>query len=137
MIVRILTALLLALPLAVVTADWDPPAYDLSWEPPTERVDGTPIDPTADIAHYVLYCGIAEEGPFETVAYEIPGQAEEGAHEVLMGEVFPEYGEYYCRMTAVDNDGFESDYSPETVMLVWDVAPPRAPTQLLRIRLEG
>lgn len=79
------------------------------WEPPTERVDGTPLDPATEIGFYELRCWDVET-PGEYTTLEIPGQSEGGSYTSAMADLFPDYGHYECELSAVDNYGVYSDF---------------------------
>jgi len=100
-------------------------ATTLSWEPPTTRVDGQPLDPVTELAEYRLYC----DG-LNVVA--IPAATSSGEYEVPKTDIFPGYGAYDCALTAVDTDGLESVMS-NIVTIPWEKAAPNAPTNLLII----
>lgn len=116
---RLIALMLLAL-LAVPAM-----AETLSWTPPTERADGTPLDPMTEIAEYRLVCG-------EVVTSIEPTVAEGEQYELTKHQVLPDYGTWDCHMTTVDTDGLESEPS-ESVSITWDKAPPREPTDVLVI----
>ena len=97
----------------------------LTWEPPTSRVDGTPLDPATEISEYRLTCG-------DTVT-PIPATMTGQEYEVAKHEILPGYGTYDCFLTAVDTDGLVSMPS-NAVILEWTKQPPSAPTNLLIIR---
>ena len=100
-------------------------AETLTWTPPTERVDGTPLDPATEIAEYRLICG--------TVTTSIDATVVEGnQHEVAKHEILPGYGSHDCALTAVDADGLESEPS-NNVAVEWHKSAPVAPTDLLLI----
>lgn len=94
----------------------------LSWDPPKERINGDPLAPE-EISHYNLYCG----GQIT----EIPGLTPEGDYPLSLDTMLPDYGSYDCTLTAVDNDGLESDHS--NVLVLAMPAPPMAPTQFILI----
>jgi|AntRauTorcE11898_2_1112593.scaffolds.fasta_scaffold27459_3 hypothetical protein len=100
-------------------------AETLTWNPPTERADGTPLDPMTEIAEYRLVCG-------EVVTSIDPTVAEGEQYEFRKHQVLPGYGAHDCHMTAVDTDGLESEPSM-TLMLEWEQAAPRSPTDVLVI----
>jgi hypothetical protein len=105
------------------------------WEPPTARLDGMPIDPAADIAHYTLYCAQQSNVPHEN-GYVIPGMTDDGTHVAAMTEVFRHgYGDYFCVMTATPVIGGESPPS-NIAEFTWPPAASGSPTQLLIIRIE-
>lgn len=100
-------------------------AETLSWTPPTDRVDGTPLDPMTEIAEYRLDCG--------GVVTSIESTVEAGhQYEVRKHEVLPDYGSHECVLMAVDTDGLVSEPS-NAVIIEWQKTAPRAPTDLLVI----
>jgi len=100
-------------------------ATTLSWEPPTTRIGGQPLDPAEELAEYRLYC----DG-LDVVA--IPAATSNGEYEVPKTDIFPGYGAYDCALTAVDTDGLESAMS-NMVVIPWEKTAPNAPTNLLII----
>ena len=101
-------------------------AETLTWTPPTERADGTPLDPMTEIAEYRLVCD-------QVVTSIEPTVAQGEQYELTKHEVLPGYGAHECFMTAVDTDGLES-LASETVVIEWEKAPPLAPTDLVVIK---
>lgn len=100
-------------------------AETLSWEPPTTRVDGTPLDPATELSVYELSCGGKKT--------EIPATGEENyEYEVTKHEILPEYGEHKCFLVAVDNDGLKSEPS-NTVSITWEKSAPGRPTSVIII----
>jgi hypothetical protein len=73
----------------------------LSWDPPTQRDDGTPLN---DLAGYKLYWGTALGHYPNLAAIPNPGIAT-----YVVDELTP--GTYYLVATAYDSSGMESDYS--------------------------
>ena len=124
---RILIALLLLAPLAVV-ADGNSTPTNLSWEPPTEREDGSALDPATEIESYTLVC----EGA-ANLEHSIPGLSATGEYDAPYADVFPDHGEYTCRLNAVDTDGRVSDLSAESVTINWTPSAPRTPTNFMRL----
>lgn len=100
-------------------------ADTLSWEPPTVREDGTPLDPVTELAEYLLICG-------EVVTSIEPTVVEGEQYEFARHEVLPDYGSHQCVMTAVDQDGLESGPSNE-VTIEWERVAPKAPTDMVII----
>lgn len=78
----------------------------LSWQPPNENVDGTPLN---DLAGYRIYYGVESRDYDEhlTVTDDVVSQDIELAS-----------GSYYFAMTAMDADGNESAYSNELIKVV-------------------
>lgn len=100
-------------------------AETLAWTPPTERADGTPLDPMTEIAEYRLVCG-------NVVTSIAPTVAEDERYELIKYEILPDYGTWDCHLTAVDMGGLESDAS-ESVSISWQRVQPRAPTDVVVI----
>ena len=125
---RILIALLLLAPLALVADD-----TRIEFDPPVTREDGTELDPATEIEHYDLYCRYQDATEFSSDSVlTIPGMTETGEHETTYGEFLPERGRYDCALTATDTDGRESDYS-EIVEVSWLDAP-GSPTSVIIVR---
>lgn len=99
---------------------------NLSWQPPTERVDGTPMNPASELREYRLTCG-------DRVTVIPPLMPSEQPYQFLYHEVLPGYGAFQCFMTSVDIDGLESPGS-EPIELAWRPSPPMAPTNLIVIK---
>ena len=92
----------------------------VTWEAPTMREDGTPLD-ASEIANYTLNCGGDPITiPAGVSEYRVPGS-----------DIFPRYGPHDCYMTTVDINGLESKPS-EPFTVDW-VAPPNPPTNILII----
>lgn len=79
----------------------------LSWEPPTENIDGSAL---TDLAGYRLYVGQASGSYTDVVALN---DATATSHTVKLAS-----GSYYVVMTAVDADGNESAHSNEVTRTV-------------------
>ena len=80
---------------------------NLSFEAPSENVDGTPL---TDLAGYVVYWGTSSRN--YTAAYEITlRELNDQERDFASIRVAP--GTYYVAMTAVDAEGNESAYSNE------------------------
>lgn len=124
---RALLFLVLVLFSATAFAD-----LQVSWEPPTQRADGTAFDPATEIDHYTLYCDSTAGGPYVEATTQIPGTATGSAYSVPAATFFPAYGDYYCVMTTTDLGGRESAFSQE-VLLTYAPAQPNPPTNLLII----
>lgn len=105
----VFTLLLLALP--AYGAD-----LELSWQPPTTNVDGTPL---TDLAGYKVYWGSASK--------QYDNNADAGNVTTYTVKDIPE-GTWYFAVTAYDLAGNESDYSNEAVANV--KIPPSAPMQV-------
>ena len=122
-------AFLLVGMLVTLAAQAAPANSDLSWEAPTTRVDGTPLDP-ADIAEYRVYYTINGE-PQGVDPIVVSGTS---ASETVMLELTPRVEPYVVSfaITTMDTDGLESAQS-ETVSKTFQVdstAAPGAPTSL-------
>ena len=106
-----------------------PANSDLSWEAPTTRVDGTPLDP-AEIAEYRVYYTINGE-PQGVDPIVVSGTS---ASETVTLELTPRVEPYVISfaITAVDTAGLESAQS-ETVSKTFQVdstAAPNPPTNI-------
>ena len=106
-----------------------PAVSTLSWDAPTTRVDGTPLDP-ADIAEYRVYYTINGE-PQGIDPIVVNGTS---ASETVTLELTPRVEPYVISfaITTVDTAGLESAQS-ETVSKTFQVdstADPAAPTSL-------
>ena len=98
-------------------------ATTITFDPPTDRVDGTPLDPATEIAEYALYCHAqGTEGPPGEDVLTIPGLTDTGVYETTYDSFLPEKGRYDCAMTAIDTDGRESSQS-DVVEVSWLDAP--------------
>ncbi len=79
----------------------------LTWDAPTTRTDGSIINPATDILTYKLYYGTTS-GMYVQSKYV----ANPGSNQITYTfSLSP--GTYYFVVTAVDNYGQESGYSPE------------------------
>ena len=78
--------------------------YHLSWQAPTENVDGTPV---AEIIEYRLHQGSSSRDYQEIVA--VPGSQTEATATAEVGPI-------YVAITAVDIHGQESSFSNEVLM---------------------
>jgi len=99
----------------------------LSWQAPTENVDGTPL---TDLAGYVLYWGPTSRTYIDSASI---------TDETLTGGSFQItvtalVTEYFIAITAVDAEGNESAYSNEVLKTVTvnvnDSMPPGTPLNL-------
>lgn len=79
----------------------------LNWQPPTENVDGSPLQ---DLAGYRIYYGSQSRDYTEQLAVGDAGSTSRDLELVS--------GSYYFAMTALDADGNESVYSNEIVKVV-------------------
>jgi hypothetical protein len=80
-------------------------AATISWNPPTERTDGSPL---TDLSGYRIYYGRMSE----TYDYEIEIDNPGVATYVVEGLV---PGDWYFVAAAIDSNGMKSDYSNEVV----------------------
>ena len=76
----------------------------LSWAPPTENVDGSPL---TDLSAYRIYYGDASRSYDQVVVVGNPAAT---SYTLSLAS-----GDYYVAMTAVDADGNESAYSNEVI----------------------
>ncbi len=77
-------------------------AAQLSWEPPAQNVDGSPLD---DLDGYRIYWGTSPRAYDQSVSIDDPQQT---SRTISLNP-----GTYYFAMTAVNSDGEESAYSNE------------------------
>lgn len=118
-------ALLTSIPLFFAAAQ----AHDFtfSWDDPTERTDGTGLNPDTELKSYQMRC----QGP-ENVARYVDRAATTVVTDIRRTYVWVDAvqisGTYNCQLTAVDTGDRESDWS--NVASVSKFAPPSAPTDL-------
>lgn len=98
--------------------------FTFTWDDPVERTDGQALDPDTEIQSYRLNCEGSEsvERIVDRAATVSTGGTErqyEWVNAVQRG------GWYDCRMTAVDTDDLESDWS--NVASVRKLAQPNPP----------
>lgn len=74
----------------------------ISWQPPTENVDDSPL---TDLSHYRIYVGTVSRSYYRQIDVFDPSAT---TYDVGLGP-----GEYYIAMTAIDADGMESALSNE------------------------
>lgn len=79
----------------------------VSWQPPTENVDGSPL---VDLDGYRIYLGTTSRQYTDEVTVNDPGRTSQSLE--------LSSGDYYIAMTAVDAAGNESSYSNEIVRTV-------------------
>ncbi len=82
-------------------------AVTLSWQPPTQNVDGTPLT----LSGYSIYYGTQSQNYTDTIQVDNPGLAT-----YVIDNLPP--GTYYLAMTSNGADGSQSDLSPEVVAQV-------------------
>ena len=116
---RALFAIVCVLVAAQAAADL-PYQPRISWSPPTEFTDNTPLDPLTDLAEYRLYCTPQMPTDPQVIAAAPPYEWEAPA-----GFFLP--GDYTCYMTAVATPakgGLESAPS-QTKSFTVEVGKPR------------
>lgn len=105
-----------------------PVSADLSWTIPTERTDGTPIEPE-EIASYRIFYGVDAAPGAEPVAI-----VEDGQTKTLTIELAPRAERYTVQfaVAAVDTSGIVSEWSNIAVQsfMVRSTARPMPPTEL-------
>ena len=79
-------------------------SLSVSWQAPTENVDGTPL---TDLAFYTIYYGSSSGNYPDHVDVNSPNAT---SHTLSVPE-----GDYYIVMTATDGDGEESGHSNEVL----------------------
>jgi hypothetical protein len=79
----------------------------LSWQAPTENVDGSPL---ADLSGYRIYVGTTSRQYTDEVPVNDPARTSQSLQLAS--------GDYYIAMTAIDGQGNESGYSNEIVRSV-------------------
>lgn len=97
----------------------------LSWTPPTQYTDNSPIAP-GELVSYTISCGIAPGNYILTLT--VPGDTTEASRALLMesmGLVLG--GEYHCAVQATTANGLTSAYSNEVAFNVPDNRVPAAP----------
>jgi len=105
-ILKVIVAVIVALIFINVLAA----SIGLTWVAPTQREDGTPLNPS-EIAGYRIYYGTAP-GDYQTqITVNDPY-----ATSFTIGGLAP--ATYYFVMTTIDTDGRESLYSSEIVMVI-------------------
>lgn len=131
-VVALLTAsLMMTLPaIAQTSASGDVPVAKLSWEPPVTRVSGEALDPATDLANYNLICENIDTN--SVVNRSIPAVTDIEPYTIKKSNLFPEYGDYFCKLTATDNEGLTSEPS-NAVEIAYYKQPPSAPTNLIII----
>jgi hypothetical protein len=104
----LLAALALAGCLGNTDPDYEPESATgpgsalLSWYPPTERTDGTPL---SGLSGYRVYYGKSLSSPSRIIDVTNPGQTSQFIENLSVGT-------WYFSVTAYDNQGFESAKSP-------------------------
>ena len=124
---RIVIALMLCLFAGISAAE----EMRLQFDPPTERRDGSSLDPATEISEYTVYCR-AGDADWPSTGYTIPGLTDAGVHETTFEALLAQRGRYECVMTATDTDGRESGHS-NTVDVSW-LSPPGEPTNVIIVR---
>lgn len=85
-----------------------PSAITLSWQPPTENSDGTPL---LDLAGYYIYLGRETEAYDDVFLIDNPGLTT-----FVIDDLQP--GTYYLAATAYNASGVESPFSAELIIKV-------------------
>lgn len=93
----------------------------LSWTPPTQNTDGTPL---TDLAGYKIYQGTTS-GTYPVV-YDVPNP---GVVSYIVEGLAD--GTYYFAATAYNTSGIESDYSNEVAKVVETPSTPNPPLNLV------
>jgi hypothetical protein len=83
-------------------------AFTMSWEPPTENTDGSPL---LDLAGYKIYYGPQSERYDHELHIDNPGMTD-----FVVEQLVP--GTYFVAVTSVNSVGVESVYSEEVVRIV-------------------
>ena len=78
-------------------------SFTLSWNPPTQNEDGSPL---TDLAGYRIYYGTTSGEYDEEIAVDSAGQTS-----YVIDNLAP--GRYFLVMTSVNSRGMESKYTPE------------------------
>jgi hypothetical protein len=81
-------------------------SYTVSWTPPTQNEDGTPL---TDLAGYRIYYGMVAGDYTETVKLDQPGMTS-----YVVDNLAP--GKYYLVMTSVNSQAMESHYTAELAL---------------------
>lgn len=98
-------------------------ATTLSWEPPTSRQDGTPMDPVTELKGYQLHCG--------GVVTTLPATGvRSSSYRIVKHEALPGYGTTPCYLVAVDTEGRKSPKS-NSVEVTWEATAPAKPISLI------
>lgn len=79
-------------------------AITVNWVAPTQNTDGTPL---TDLAYYRIYYGTEQGVYVDNILIPDPS--------AVSHEFTPAPGDYYVAMTAVDEEGNESQYSNEVL----------------------
>jgi trimeric autotransporter adhesin len=79
----------------------------LTWDAPTTREDGSPLNATTDLSMYKIYYGTSSKSYTQTVSVTNPGTA------TITQKLNLAPGTYYFVVTVVDAQGLESGYSIE------------------------
>ena len=93
----------------------------LSWTPPTQNEDGTPL---TNLEEYHLYYGTTQGGPYPTIIHTNNPNVSTWVVDDLAE------GTYYFVATARNTSGVESVWSNEATKIV-GAAPPEPPTMLV------
>ena len=89
-------------------AQGGPGTVTLTWQPPTQNSDGSPL---TSLAGYNIYYGTASQSYFQTVKLSNPGLSNYVVQNLPAGT-------YYFAIAAVDSSGAQSSFSPEVAAAV-------------------
>lgn len=117
--------LMLAILLAGTALAQTPLDTGLSWVPPTEYTDGTPIE-SGDIASYTLRCGTVQGTD------SITGTVAASATTLTRDQLLTSYAmqldvPYFCALTATTANGETSEKSDEVHFVMASPPPPLVP----------
>jgi len=101
-------------------------SFTFSWIDPTERTDGTALDPAAELSGYRMECSGPENA--ERMVDRAATTADGDRRVYVWTDAVQTGGMYDCRMTAIDTADEESPWS--NVVSVPKFAAPSAPTDL-------
>lgn len=97
------------------------------WNPPTQRVDGSPLNAATDIQAYILRCEAVGQPKLEIVT----AGGLNDRYNVALGTFLP--GDWVCKAYASDTGGLESAGSNAVEILIQDYrfsVAPRPPSAL-------
>ncbi len=108
-------AFLISLILLIISLSYSPVWAEtlmFAWEPPTTRVDGSPI---TNLAGYRLYWGTSSRNYTNSIVVYFCRACPQPSPDITENECLPLQPNttYYFAVTAFDSDGNESDFSNE------------------------